>query len=91
MHQGQKALNPLPIYLQNALYNLSGHSTEWRKYEFSYSLCDRSTSSTIHTDEWHIIIVVNELRWLSQENDYELDEWIVFLSMETIERHACQE
>ena len=42
----------------------------------------------LFTDEWHIIIDVNELRWISQEGDY---EWLVFLSMEAAEHHACQE
>jgi hypothetical protein len=42
------------------------------------------------TNEWHIIIAVNELRWLSQVGDYELDEWLVFRSMEVV-HHACQE
>jgi hypothetical protein len=59
--------------------------------ERCYHFCDFSTSSAIHTDEWHIIIVVNELRWLSQGGDYELDEWLVFRSVEVVEHHACQE
>lgn len=56
-----------------------------------YHFCEFRTSSAINTDEWQIIIVVNELRWLSQGGDYELDECIVFLSLEAGEHHACQE
>jgi hypothetical protein len=37
------------------------------------------------------IFDVNGLRMLSQEGDYELNEWLVFLSMEAVEHHACQE
>jgi len=37
------------------------------------------------------IIIVNEMRWLSQGGDYELDEWLVLLSVAAVEHHAYQE
>jgi hypothetical protein len=49
------------------ILNLLGHSTEWRKG--SHHFCDFRAPTTLHTDEWHIIIGVNELRWLNQGND----------------------